>query len=1087
MVTDSAGAAAPNVQIQIRNVETGVARTVHTSGEGSYTITALVPGHYELSAEMQGFRSYQKTGIILEIGQTLRDDIQLSVGALNESVTVTAEIASLNTENGTIKGDVIVQQEIMDLPLDGRDFTDLAFLVPGVMPNAEGGQGSFASINGARATDTNFYVDGFSNRNSRGAAAQVRPNMGAMQEFKMEVSGYSAEMGRMAGGVLNMVMRSGTNQYHGDIFHYIRNNVIDARSFFDIEKQKLNRHQFGATLHGPVRLPKLYNGQNKTFFMFSWESYKQLIGSTQLTHVPSLLERQGNFSRSISLTGGAVQLKDPLNGNQLFPNGTVPLSRFHPISVKLMDYWPLPNRADPRVNYLTSANDNDAWDSFIVKVDHHFNEKNSITYRYQIRFSNTSNPFPAASPLGKFGNKVNDDRSLMGLDYTHMFTPTMLVELRTGFSRSKDKTDCVWAGQDIAGQLGIPGTTKDPDLIGFPLFNITDIANLGCVAANPAGGGVTDIQVGAKFTWVKARHVMKWGFEQSRVRFNQPFYNNNRGTFIFNGARSSFPLADFMMGTMSSATRTVGWNRNYLRSTSIGAYFVDDFKLLPSLTLNLGIRYEADMIPYDRYNRMANFVPEIGKVVLAFDDPSVKDVVTKAGLADRVTYAAAVGLPRQLVKPDYNNFAPRIGFAWTPGKDRKTVLRGGYGIFYTGILLNPFRNQLQNSFPYAQTESFTWLAARPDYVTLSNPFPDDRLVTGGTNTSSGIEVNAPTGYLHSANLTVERYLGDGTALEIGFVGSRGIHLSRLRDINLPRRTEAAYLANIAVQNLRPFPYFNGAINQFTFVSNSIYYSSQISLRKRARGGTFFRVNYAYGKSLDDASQVNGTSIAGILAASQDPNNRRADRGRSDSDRGHVATGAFSWQVPVGRGKKFFGGAHGLGQGLVGGWQFSGTTYLATGAALTPVVADVNLNLGESQKPNRIAKGLPAEIPGQKRGVDYPFFDTTAFVKVPLCVSVTVGCPADKYGFKPFLYGNAGRGILDGPGLAYVNMSMMKNFRFKEKKNFQFRFESFNVFNHANFLMPENTFNGSTAGLFTGVASGGRGGARVFQASLKFEF
>ncbi len=1087
IVTDPANAIIPGVKISVRNADTGITRELLTNHEGSYTITNLVPGRYELTAEMVGFRKYDKTGIVLEIGMTLRDDIQMSVGAVTDSVSVSAQVATLNTENGTIKGDVIVQQEIMDLPLDGRDFTDLAFLVPGVMPNAEGGQGSFASVNGARATDTNFYVDGFSNRNSRGAAAQVRPNMGAMQEFKMEVSGYSAEMGRMAGGVLNMVMRSGTNQYHGDVFHYVRNNVIDARAFFDIQKQKLNRHQFGSTLHGPVWIPKLYDGHNRTFFMFSWESYRQQIGSTQLTHVPSVLEREGNYSRSFSLTGAAISVRDPLNSNQAFPGNIVPVSRFHPAAVKLLQEWPLPNRTNPRLNYLTSANDRDAWDSFIVKLDHRFNQNNNLTFRYQIRFNNTMNPFPAASPIGKWGNIVNDDRSLMGVDFTHMFTPTFLMELRSGFTRSLDWTTCAVTGVDVAGQLGIPGSTKEPELLGTPLFNVTDFAGLGCPAADPTGGAVTDIQNSAKFTWVKSRHVMKFGFEHSRVRFNQPFFNNNRGTFNFNGARSTFPLADFMMGMMNTATRTVGWNRNYLRATSMGMYFVDDFKLFPNLTLNLGVRYEIDFIPYDRYNHMTNFVPELGKLVLAFNDDSVKDVIASVGLTDRVTYADAAGLPRQLVYPDYTNVAPRIGFAWTPFKDRKTVLRGGYGIFYTGVLLNPFRNQLQNIFPYAQTESYTWLAARQDYVTLSNPFPQDRLVTGGTNTSSGIDVHAPTGYLHSSNLTVERDLGGGTALEIGFVGSRGLHLTRLRDINLPRRTEAAYRAGIAVQNLRPFPYFNGAINQFTFVSSSLYYAGQVSLRRRGRGGTFYRVNYAYGKSLDDASQVNGTSSAGILAASQDPNNRKADRGRSDFDRGHVFTASFSWQVPFGRGRRFLRDAGGLKQAVVGGWQFSGTTFMATGAPLTPVAADVNLNLGESQKPNRIAKGTMEEIPGLKRGVDYPFFDPAAFVKVPSCVSVAVGCPVDKYGFKPFLYGNSGRGILDGPGLAYGNLSMIKNFRFHERKNFQVRFESFNALNHPNFLMPDNTFNGSAAGLLAGVQTAGRGGARVFQASLKFEF
>ncbi|HTM51743.1 MAG TPA: TonB-dependent receptor [Bryobacteraceae bacterium] len=1084
-VSDTAQAVMPGVRITIRNIETGIDRTVKTNGSGSFTLTNLAPGKYELKAEMDGFKAYSKTGIVLEIGQSLRDDITLSVGSVNESVSVTAEVAPLNTENGAIKGDVIVQQEIMDLPLDGRDFTDLAFLVPGVLPAAQGGQGSFASINGARSTDTNFYVDGFSNRSSRGAAAQARPNMSSMQEFKMEVSGYDASIGRLAGGVLNMVMRSGTNQFHGDLFEYVRNNLIDARGFFDEEKQKLNRHSFGATLAGPVWLPKVYNGHNKTFFMFSWESYKQTVGATKITHVPSLLERQGNFSESFSLTASALKVTDPLSKAQ-FPGNIIPKSRFHPVAVKLLEYYPLPNRLDRRNNFITHANDNDEWDSFIVKADHRFNTSNSMSYRYQIRFNNTSAPYNG-SALGKFGDRINDDRSLMGLDYTHLFSPSFLVELHSGFSRNTTRQHCVWAGINVPEQLGLVGPTQDPDLVAFPLFNVTDYSSIGCAANVPVEYHVTDIQNGVKFTWIKSRHTMKWGFEHSRVRFNQPYFNNNRGTFNFTGSWSTAPLADFLLGQLNAATRTVGWNRNYLRATSMGAFFNDDFKLLPNLTLNLGVRYEIDMIPADRYDHLTNFVPEIGKVVLVFDDPAIRDVVAKANLKERVTFAEEAGLPRSLVNPDYNNIAPRMGFAWTPFKDRRTVLRGGYGIFYTGILLNPFRNTLQNSFPYANTETYSRNANRPDLVTLDNPFPTDRLAVGGTTTSAGIEIDGRTGYMQSFNLTIERDLGKGLAIEIGYSGSKGLKLSRLKDINLPRRTEAAYRAGITAVNLRPYSYFNGAINQFQFHSNSIYNAGQISLRRRGRGGTFYRFNYSYSKSIDDASQLNGTSTAGLVAAAQDINNRRLDRARSDWDRGHVVTASFSWQLPVGRGKKFLNSAHGIGQGIVGGWQFSGTTFLATGAPITPVTAGVDLNLGESQKPNRIGKGIPAAIPGQRRGVDYPWFLVTDFVKTPACVSVAVGCPADRYGFKPFVYGNSGRGIIDAPGLAYANLGLMKNFRFGERKNIQFRLESFNALNHPNFLVPEHQFNASGGGLITGTAGSGRGGNRVFQASLKFEF
>ncbi|MBI4905568.1 MAG: TonB-dependent receptor [Acidobacteria bacterium] len=1086
VVTDSQQAAIAGVQIKIRKTDTNIDREILTSHDGTYTVTSLPPGPYLLSASHPGFRTYQKTAIVLEIGQTYRNDIQLEIGNVTESVSVTADIAPLNTESGTVKGDVIVQAEINDLPLDGRDFTDLAFLVPGVMPNAQGGQGSFASINGARADSTNFYVDGFNNRNPRGAAAQVRPNMSAMQEFKMETSGYSAEIGRMAGGVINMVLRSGTNQYHGDIFYYVRNNIIDARGFFDQQKQKLNRHQFGATLHGPIQIPKLYNGRNRTFFMFSWESYRQLVGTTSITHVPSLLERQGDFSQSFSLTAATLTVRDPFSSNSPFPGNLIPLSRFHPTAVKLMQYYDLPNRADRRNNFITFANDNDRWNSYLGKVDHRFNTSNSLSFRYQKRFADTTEPLNT-SALGKFGLVTADDRSLMGLEFTHMFSPTLLMEVHTGYSRNATVQNSVWGGVDVASQLGIPGTTREPGLLGFPLFNITDYATIGSGANQPVEYFVTDIQNGGKMTWVKSKHVMKWGFSVERTRFNQPYFNNNRGTFNFTGSWTGAPLADLLLGNMNATTRTVGWNRNYLRATSMGAFFNDDFKLRPNLTLNLGVRYEIDRIPNDRYNHITNFVPELGKVVLAFNDPSVADVAAAAGLTDRVTYASAVGLPNSLVYPDYNNIAPRVGLAWSPRKNRRSVIRGGYGVFYTGHLLNPFRNSLQNTFPYARTETYNRVATRPDLVNLTNPFPNDRLVVGGTTTSNGYEVDARTGYLQSWNLTIERDLGSGVAIEIGYVGSKGSKLGRLKDINLPRRSLSSYLAGIALVNLRPFPYFNGAINQYQFHSNSVYNAGQFSLRKRGRSGTFYRFNYSFSKSIDDVSQLNGNADAGLTAAAQDINNRRLDRGRADSDRGHVVTAAFSWMLPIGKGRALFANASGVRQALVAGWQFSGTSFFATGAPLTPVTAGINLNLGESQKPNRVGKGIPAEIDGKRRGVDYSWFKTTDFSAVPSCVSVAVGCPPDQNGFLPFVYGNSGRNIIDGPGLAYINLSMMKNFRMGERKNLQFRIESFNALNHPNFQMPNHQFNASSAGLITGTAGSGRGGNRVFQSSLKFQF
>ncbi len=1091
-VADTADAVIPEVTIRIRNTDSNQTREIQSGPQGEFTLTNLAPGPYEISAEHAGFRAFRKTGIILELGQVLREEIKLQIGSVTESVSVTADIALINTETGAIKGDVITQQEINDMPLDGRDFTDLAFLVPGVVPMAQGGQGSGLNVNGARSDSTNYTVDGFNNRNPRGAAAQVRPNVSAMQEFKMEVSGFSAETGRMAGGVINMVLKSGTNKYHGDIFEYIRNDIFDARTFFDVTKQPLRRNQFGATLHGPVRIPRLYNGRDRTFFLFSWESYREVLGQTQLGRVPTVLERNGDFSQSrVPITQAQLYLRDPLmTGNctatvktACFPGNRIPASRFHPISLKLMQYYPLPNRGDQANNYQTTAKDYDRWNSFMGKVDQRFNTSNIVAFRYQMRTADNTTPF-AGSGLAQWPTYVDDARSLLGLDYTHMFSPTLLTEFRAGFSRNATIEHEKFQGQDIAGQLGITGTTKDPYLMGFPLFTVQDYLPIGAAAAQPVEYHVTTLLWSNKYTWVKNKHVLKWGVDFERVRFNQPFLNNSRGTFNFQRNWTNHSVADMLLGMLQSTTRTTEPTRSYVRSFSMGAFFNDDFKISRSLTLNLGMRYELDMPPVDRYDRASNFVAEFGKIVIADDRalPNLQARLAQYNIQNKVVLAKDVGYPRSLVYADKVNLAPRVGFAWRmPGK-KTTVFRGGYGIFYTGHLLNPIKDSLMTGFPFSVNQTFSRLATDPSLVTLSNPFPDIRATEGNSTNSNGYDPHPPLGYLQSYSLTIERELGAGMALETAYVGSKGTHLGRRYDLNQPIRSLENYQANIAFP--RPISGIN-TINYYSFGSNSNFNAGQISLRRRSRG-MFFRANYTFGKSIDDASQLNGNS-AGGFANAQNSQDLKSERGRSDFDRRHVLTGVFSTPLPFGRGRAFLSQLRGWRNGLLGGWTMSGSATYYSGQAFTITTSGTDANLGESLRPNRIGTGIQPDIPGAgRRGVDYPWFKLDDFERVPRCAARTL-CEPSPNGFTPFSFGNAGRNILDGPAQHFTNLALLKNARFEGGKNLQFRYELFNIMNHANFQLPNREFNSLTGGFIKGVNDRGRGGPRVMQVALKFEF
>ncbi len=1095
IVTDSAGAVIPSASVTIRNVDTNEPRSIKTNGEGYYAITNLPPGNYELAVASAGFEKYLETAVVLEVGETLHTDVKLVIGSVNETIHVTASVAVLNTDNGPIKGEVIGQEEIREMPMNGRDFTELALLVPGVVPNAQGGQGSFASINGARGDNTNFRVDGFDDRNIRGAAAQYRPNIDAMQEFKMEVSGYSAEYGKMAGGVLNMSLKSGSNQVHGTIFEYLRNDKFDSRGYFDSERLGLHQNQFGGTISGPIRIPKVYNGHDRTFYLFSSESYRLVWGQTQLGNVPTALERAGNISQTLDKSGKPVILRNPFTSttpaqDAPFPNLTIPTSLFNPIGVNVLSFYPLPNRTAPGNNYQSSADNVNNWDSFLGKVDHRFSSTDSMAVRFGKRFGRNNAPW-AGSDLGVFGNYVRDDRELGGVDFTHIFSPTLLASFRFGLSRNASREHILDHGFPTAAGLGMQGSTSDPLLAGLPLINITNYLPVGYAANEPVQYFVTDYQWGSTFTWIKAGHVMKWGADYARYQFNQPYFNNSRGTMTLNGvwtsgannaASGGNSIADVLLGLVANSTETTQTARNYMREEGLDFFFNDDWKLLHNLTINLGLRYELEKQPYDKYDRVSNFIPSLDKIIISSPQniANYAQLVTGPTLSQYMGLAKDYGLPRGLIKTSHKEFAPRVGFAWhaTP----RTVLRGGYGIFYSGQLLNDVRNGLDNTFPMVLAYTYAHVFADPGALTLSTPWnPARGTQTGLTGTSTGYAVGPTMSYLQSYNMTVEREVGKGAVVEVGFVGSKGTHLPRQYNLNLPIRTIASYEATGTFPV--PYPAF-GTINYWDFGSNSIYNAGQITLRKRSTNGFFYRLNYAYSKSIDNNSQSSGQSDGGFAQA-LDPRNLSLERGRSDWDRGHVFTASFAYPLPVGRGRRFLNRAGSWADGVLGGWQIAGTAAFYTGAPFTIEDSTINAAVGESLRPNRIASGKDVTGTG-RRGVDYPWYDPAAFVDVPGCISRT-NCSRDKYGFLPFQPGNSGRSILDGPGRQNINLSLLKRFHVTERKSFEFRWETFNIFNHPNFQLPDRNFNETAAGYLSDIAASGQGGPRLMQFALRYQF
>jgi len=1038
-VMDPSGAVVADAKISVRHTEGLDSREVVSNASGEYTVASLPPGHYQMVVEKQGFKRLDERGLELQVAQTARLDFQLQVGAMAEVVEVTASVPLLNTDS-PMKGDVVAAREMVDIPLDGRDFTDLAALVPGVENKAEGGQGSGFAVNGARADNTNFIIDGFNDRNPRAGQPQASPPIDAMREFKVQTTGYSAEYGRLAGGTINMVLKSGTNRLHGSVFDFIRNEVLDARDFFDPKKTPLRRNQFGTVLDGPVTIPKIYNGRDRTFFLFTWEGYRQINYPNALDIVPTELERRGDFSQTL-VNGQHVALLDPAAsgtcaGSKLacFPNTQIPAARIDPIAKQIGAYYPLPNRAGVN-NFYTAVSAPHYWDNYLGKVDHRIGSADTFSVRFLKLIDRTYDPFNDSN-TGLFPAHGHLGAMLAGVNYNRIFRATLINEFRAGMSRTRRKSIHDQQGHDFPAEWGLKNfSTTDPFLVGFPTIKVTNMVNLGNAKSTPGVFTVNIFEWADTVTWVKGRHMVKFGGTIQRNQFFQPFYNNNRGIFNFNGRSTgvaspnltyaapayAVPFGDFLLGMAASAKRTVGVNPNYLFRTDYGFFAQDDFKATHSLTFNLGLRYELPMPPVEKYGRLSNFVPGLGKLVLA-DNKTIPDydkTLASQGMTGLVVLARDIGFPGSLVFPAYHCFAPRFGFAWRPFGGQTTVIRGGYGIYYGGSSWNPIRNDLGNVFPFSIAQSFS-------KVTFQNPTGATPSVDG-VLTPSGFQSHPTPQYLQGWNLTVERELGKESAVEIAYIGSKGTHLIHAYNINMPYRL-AQYQPNFP----RPYKAFND-INYYGFGFNSIYSAGTITIRKRFARGVFYRVNYVYAKSIDNASQLTTAGTGGMDV--QNPRGLNYERARSDWDRGHSFTTMFIYDFPFQRSR------------LLRGWQIGGTGKMATGQPFTPQISGANLDLGEANRPDRLRKGT-LDNPTPDR-----WFDLAAFQPVPA---------------TSFRFGSSGRNILDGPGLISLNFSLIRRFRLGERGNIQFRVETFNALNHPNFKLPNVMINAPAGGTITNV-------------------
>jgi hypothetical protein len=1022
-INDASGAVMPGVVITVRNPATGLSRSTLTNESGTYAVPLLPPAVYEVAAALPGFRPETRSGITIQVDAVVRVDFALNVGAVNDSIQVTADAPLVQNETATL-GEVMDSRKVTDIPLNQRQIMQLTTLTPGIMPVIEGsnlsGQNLSFEAMGARERDNNFLVDGVDNNDPGNAQMTIVPSIDALEEFKISVGNYGAELGRSAGGVLNVQTKSGTDDFHAVFFEFLRNDLFDSRNFFTTSKPPYRRNQFGTVLSGPIK-------KDKMFFMFNYEGNRIRNVQTALGSVPTLQEHSGDFSDI------AKPLIDPIT-KQPFQGNIIPQQRLDSVGLGLGTFYPLPNRSlSGGSNYLFNGRGAFDFDIITSKVDYRISEKQNVFFRviWQNAYQEDPNVVKGAQ-LPKSGNVFYQPIGRnFAISDTYVFGPRVVNEFRVGFNRLIGGIYEELYKQNLTKTLGITGVQSQLYPSKDCPCAASDGVNLGWPRVTVKGYSSQVLGFGPQNrydnTWhwfdqlavSRGNHEMKIGGDFRTVMEN--IYNqggNANGVFGFDGRFTGNGFADILLGFPSSTMRQVGDPQTQSRNKTGSLYFQDDWKARPNLTLNLGIRWDAQMPPINRLKGLASglaaFDPSTNQIVIVgrtqpsnFTNPITHQPITVPG--------GASAFPDGLYFPDWKSYGPRLGFAWSP---KGVVVRGGYGVFFDpdiAAIADSFR---RSTYPWLIPQTFNADPITPN-ISMQNPFPD-ALATGAL-TAPTIDPHLRNGYMQQWSFGIQRPLGNNMMLDISYGGSKGTKLLASRNIN------QAILGPGSINSRRPFQGW-AAITKTERSQSSTFHSLQAKFERRFSAGMTFISSYTWSHSLDDGGPV-GNGGGNI----QDNYNMFAEKGNSPYDVRHRLVNSYSYQLPVGSNKHFFANAPGTVSRLISGWQVAGITTFSTGIAFTPNVAIDNANVGNAfVRPNRIKDGMLA----RSQRTPNRWFDPTAFV-IP---------PAGSFG-------NAGRGILHGPGANSWDITLMKNTAIGEKRNLQFRAEFFNAFNHPNFYIP----------------------------------
>jgi hypothetical protein len=1132
-VKDQSGAVVANAKVMVADVERGSTFETVTNDAGEFVASALRVGRYTVTVQHAGFKKAVSVPVDLDVQQRIAVNVTLEVGALTEAVEVTGAAPLLETETSEL-GQVVDNKRVANLPLNGRNFAQLALLTAGTAPSEpgardEGGYGFSAS--GARSLQNNFLLDGVDNNSNLPDLLNetnyvIQPSVEALEEFKVQTNAYSAEFGRGNGAIINATIKSGTNQFHGSVYEFLRNEKFDAKNVFDDPNAPIapyKQNQFGVTFGGPIF-------KNKTFFFVDYEGLRIRQAQTLTSFVPTGPQRAGDFSSQLDLTQPQLAIAadgvtmipaldcagHPTYAGEIFdtrqtqadaaylsglcgvpfggydgsgnPVNIIPPGSIDPLAAAITNLFPPVNVNGNGFNNLSNPVRTENRNNFDVRLDHRYTEQDYGFFRFSYEDQPSVIPGPFDSTGGDgggfFGGVEDNSYRSFAASWTHLFRPQLINEFRLGYNRINSQRSQINADKTSEQLLnypgGFPGIPNVPGNGGLPQLTYSDVSQIGSPTFLPSHEIQNSYSLLDNVTWVRGRHSFKFGTELRAEEFTIFQPAAPRGTLDFGPSFTDNPaaqgnggsgFASFLIGLSDGGSINNLHNIDYHRPV-YAFYLQDDWKATSKLTVNLGLRYELFTTVKERHNLQGTF------------DFRTNSLVVPKGVNAQLTPTLASLIPVQanaspgLISPDLNNFAPRIGLAYQA--TNKLVIRAGYGIFYGGSEAGPYSNPSMGfNPPFFTIQNFNnpcgQSTANPSVqdcslapagiATLSDGFPASALVDPNTPLLFSLDPHLVTPYMQQWHLSTQYELPGNTVFEVTYAGSKGT--KQYIYLNGNQALPINDPNPPPLDTRRPFPAIDGFIGWFRSAGKSSYNSLQLRAEKRFSHGLSFLAAYTWAHALDIASNADlGAQNGGDFRFYQHP---EWEYGNADFDIRHRLVLSYLYELPVGHGKALAGNAGGVVNAIVGGWQIGGITSFSTGNWFTILDDNSFSNSDGQSRPDLVGKVTgPHCAPNT-------FFNTCAF--------------ADPTVFGTF--GNVARNSVQGPGYQIWDFSIFKNFTITERTRLEFRAEFFNVWNHANLQFaksgPQNSINTTTFGTPEfGFLTAARDPRQV-QFALKFSF